>query len=135
MISTAFVFSNPEALKRLNRIIHPAIDNIVKARLEEYRRQGVDEVVLEAAVILEAGRASQVHELWVTVAPEATVLKRLEGRTGMSETQSLARIRSQLSTAERVKHADVVIDTDCSLNELRSKIKELWQKLELDTLS
>ncbi|GAI54973.1 unnamed protein product, partial [marine sediment metagenome] len=47
--------------------------------------------------------------------------------------QSLARIRSQLPSEERIKQADVVIDTDCSLDELRTKVKELWQKLELDT--
>ena len=47
------VFNDPEALARLNRITHPVIDDMVKARLEEYRRQGVDEVVLEAAVLLD----------------------------------------------------------------------------------
>ena len=122
------VFHNPEAMQRLNRRIHPIIDNLVNARLEEYRRQGVDEVVLEAAVILEAGRASQVNELWITVAPEATVLKRIMERTGISEQEARARIQSQLSNEERIKQANVVIDTDCSLDELKNRVLQVWMR-------
>ena len=128
------VFGNAESLSRLNQIMHPRMYALVKAQLEEYRQQGTRVVVLEAPLLLEAGWTSLADEVWVTTTPEATVLKRLEGRTGLSQTESLARIRSQLSSAERVKHADVVINTDCGLYELRSKVKELWQRLELDTL-
>ena len=70
----------------------------------------------------------------MTTAAETTVLKRLKERSGMSQAESLARLRSQPSPAERVKHADVVIDTDCGLDELKTKVKELWQRLQLDTL-
>ena len=55
------------------------------------------------------------------------MLKRLEGKVGLSKQESLARIRSQLSSAERVKHADVEINTDCSLDEVKLKVKELWE--------
>ena len=128
------VFNNAESLSQLNRIMHPLMYNMVKTQLEEYQRQGTRVVVLEAPLLLEAGWTSLADEVWVTTAPESTVLKRLEERSGMSQTESLARIRSQLSTAERVKHADVVINTDCDLDELKAKVKELWQRLELDTL-
>jgi dephospho-CoA kinase len=122
------VFNNHKALLRLNQIIHPVIDNMINSKLEEYRRQGVDEVVLEAAVILEAGRASQVDELWVTVAPEATAIKRIRERTGLSEQEARARIQAQLSNEERIKHADVVIDTDCSLDELKNRVLGVWMR-------
>ena len=128
------VFSNPESLSRLNQIMHPRMYALVKAQLEEYRRQGVGVVVLEAPLLLEAGWTSLVDEVWVTTAPEATVLKRLEERTGMSQAESLTRLRSQLPSEERVRQANVVINTDCDLDELKSKVKELGQRLELDTL-
>jgi dephospho-CoA kinase len=123
------VFKNPKALMRLNRIVHPGIDKIVEERLEEYRRQGVKVVVLEAAAIVEAGRAIQTDELWATTAPEAAVLKRLGERSGYSEAESKARLSSQLPVEERLKHADVVIDTDCTLDELKARVKEAWDKL------
>jgi dephospho-CoA kinase len=127
------VFGNPESLSRLNQIMHPRMYDMVKAQLEEYRRQEVDVVVLKAPLLIEVGWASLVDEVWVTVASQSTVLRRLEKRSGLSEQQSLARIRSQLSSEERVRHADVVIDTECDLNELKPKVYKLWQKLALDT--
>ncbi|MBA7667064.1 Dephospho-CoA kinase [subsurface metagenome] len=130
------VFGDSQALARLNQIVHPRIYALAKAQIEEYRRQGVGVVVLEAPLLLEVGRpslADEVDEVWVTVAPEPIVLKRLEEKTGLSAPQSLARIRSQLASEERVKHADIVIDTDCRLDELRAKVKKLWRRLSLDT--
>ena len=123
------VFTNPEALSRLNRIMHPRMYKMAKAQIEEHQRRGVEVVVLEAPVLLEAGWATLVDEVWVTVAPEATVIKRLRGRTRLSEEESLARIRSQLRSEERLKHADVIIDTDCTLDEVRARVNALWQRV------
>lgn len=123
------VFKNQKALRRLNRIIHPAIDKVVYERIEEYRRRGVKVVVLEAAAMLEAGRAAQADEIWVAVAPEAAVLHRLSERSSYSEEESRERIRSQLSSEERAEQADVVIDTDCSLDELKARVEAEWRKL------
>jgi len=123
------VFDSPEALQKLNSIMHPRMYDMVKARIEEYRRQGVDVVVLEAAVLIEANWNSLVDELWVTLAPEAMVLERLKKQRGLEEERTLARIRSQLSTEERVKHADVVINNDGEIDEVKAKVKELWDKL------
>jgi len=124
------VFGNPESLARLNQIMHPRMYEIVTAQLDDYRRQGIDVVVLEAPLLVEVGWASSVDEVWVTAASEATVLSRLEEQKGLSRQKALARIHSQLSLEERVRHADVVIDTDCDLDELRARVAELWRGLQ-----
>lgn len=123
------VFGVPELLLKLNVIMHPRIAKRVGAQLEGYRKQGVRVAVVEAPLLLEAGWASLVDEVWVTVASEAAILRRLKERTGLSETESLERIRAQMSAAERVKRASVVIDTDCELDELKKKVVELWRGL------
>jgi len=125
------VFGNAESLWRLNQIMHPRMYDMVKAQLEGYRRQGVKVVVLEAPLLIEANWTSLVDEVWVTVASEATVLKRLQERTGLSKEESLARIRSQLPSEERIKHADVVINTDCSLDEVKTRVKGLWVRFQV----
>lgn len=125
------VFNNHEARVLLNQIMHPPMYNIVEAQLEEYHQQGVKVVVLEAPLLVEAGWTSLVDEVWVTVAPEATILRRLRERTGLSEREARARIQAQLSNEERIKHADVVIDTDCSLKELKTKVQGLWRRLQV----
>ena len=124
------VFSNPESLARLNQIMHPRMFEMMKAQIEEYRRQGVEVVVLEAAVLLEANWTLLVDQVWVTVASEPTVVERATERTGLPEEQILARIRSQSSPEERAKHADVVINNDGSLDGLKTKVKELWERVQ-----
>ncbi|MDO8568388.1 MAG: dephospho-CoA kinase [Dehalococcoidales bacterium] len=123
------VFASPDARAELNRIMHPAIYEMVKTRLDSFRKNGARVAVIEAPLLVEAGWTSFVDEVWVTVASEVTVLKRLKQRTGMSETESLVRIASQLSSEERVKHASVIINTDCTLDEVRARVKAIWQRL------
>ncbi len=125
----AIVFADPEALARLNRIVHPRMFDMMKARIEEYRGKGTEVVVLEAAILLEANWTPLVDEVWVTVASESTVVQRTRERTGLPEEQIRARIHSQLSNEERTKQAKVVITNDGDLEELRVKVEELWQEL------
>ncbi|MFC1958023.1 dephospho-CoA kinase [Chloroflexota bacterium] len=123
------VFNQPGSLEKLNRIMLPRMYGMVITRIEEYRRQGVDVVVLEAPILIEANWTPLVDEVWTTVAPERMVLERLGKQRGLAEEETLARIRSQLSTEERAKHADVVINNDGDLDELKAKVKELWGKI------
>jgi dephospho-CoA kinase len=136
------VFANPKALARLNKIVHPRIYSMVKTQIEQYRRQGVRVVVLEAPLLIDvpllmkAGEPSllgEVDEVWVTVAPQSTVLRRVKEKFRLSEVEILARVHSQLPSEERVRQADVVINTDCSLGELKERVRALWRKLTLDT--
>ena len=125
----AIVFDNPPALTQLNRIMHPKMRDMMKARIDEYRRQGVAVVVLEAAILIEANWAPLVDEVWVTIARESAVLERLKKQRGLAEEQTLSRIRSQLSNGERLKHADVVISNEGNLEEVKARVKELWVKI------
>ncbi len=126
----AIVFNDPEALSRLNGIVHPQAYQLVKSRLEEYRKQGVAVVVLEVILLVEAGWAHLADETWVTVASEDSVVKRLKQQRGLTEEEILARIRSQTPSEERVKHADVAIDNDGDPEETKKKVKELWDKIQ-----
>jgi dephospho-CoA kinase len=125
----AIVFNNPPALTQLNRIMHPKMRDMMKAEIDKYRRQGVAVVVLEAAILIEANWTPLVDEVWVTTAPESVVLERLKKQRGLAEEQTLARIRSQLSNEERLKHADVVITNEGNLEEVKARVKELWVKI------
>jgi len=123
------VFNNPQALTQLNQIIWPRMYRMMEARIEEYRQQGVDVVVLDAAVLIEANWTPLVDEVWVTVASADKVIERLKQQRGMGKEQTLARIRSQLTIEERTRHADAIINNDGSLDEVKAKVKELWEKL------
>lgn len=124
------VFNNPGSMSRLNGIMHPRMYQMAEDRIEQYRRQGVPVVVLEAAILIEAGWTPLVDEVWVVVVSESTVLSRLKEQRGLDEAGTLARIRSQLSTEERVKYANVVISNDDALDEVKARVKELWDRLQ-----
>jgi dephospho-CoA kinase len=124
------VFSSPKALRQLNQITHPKILSIAQGRLEELRRQGAEVVILEASLLIEANWIEFVDQVWVTIAPESTVLQRLRHRSGFSEEQARARIRSQMPTEEMLKYADAVINTDCDLEQVRARVERLWQGLK-----
>lgn len=126
------VFNKPELLQQLNTIMHPRILEIAKAKLEDYRRKGAKVVVLEATLLVEAGWTSLVDEVWVTISSKNSVTLRLNKQRGLSEAESLERIRSQTLAEERVKHADVIIDNEGSINELRACVEQLWRRLNAD---
>jgi len=123
------VFADAVALNRLNRILHPRIYEIAERKVEEYRKADTRIVVLEAALLIEAGWMPFVDQVWVTTAPESTIVRRLKSQRGLKEEQILARLQAQMSSEEKAKRADVVINTDCSLDELRTRVTELWHNL------
>ncbi len=126
------VFNNPEALERLTEIMHPPMYEIVKNRIEEHRRRGTIVVILEVIALIEANWTPLTDEIWVTIASEDTVIKRIKEQRGMSEEQILSRIRSQLTTEEWIKHADIVIENNGDFNELKTKLDEQWARLTRD---
>jgi dephospho-CoA kinase len=122
------VFNDTEAMRKLNAAIHPLVERRVKTLLAEHRRRRPLVVVVEAPLLIEAGWASMMDEIWVTTAPREVIFRRLNRKYGLSCREALARIRKQLPVREQVKHAARVINTDTSLEHLRAKVQRLWHK-------
>ena len=123
----AIVFSDPEQLARLNGIMHPLMARMVQEKIEALRNEGKGVVVVEAALLFEAGWDSLVQEVWVTDASEEAVIHRLEQRNGMSEGEARKRLSSQMSRSERLQRADHVIDNSGDLAKMKNEINELWE--------
>ena len=121
------VFGNPEAMAKLNAIAWPRIRQRISEGIEEQRREGTQVVVLDAAVLIEAGWTDAADEIWVVTAPEAHTIQRIQSRNNLTEEQVRARMSSQMSTEERVKHADVIVENDGDLEDLQRKVKALWE--------
>jgi len=123
------VFNDAEAVKKLNEIVHPLGYKLAKSRLDKYREEGVEVVVFEVILLFEAGWDHLADETWVTAVSEDTAIKRLKESRGLTEEEILARIHSQTSNEERAKKADVVINNDGTIEEMKVKVKELWDKI------
>ena len=123
----AIVFSDPEQLARLNRIMHPRMARIVAEELEGLRAQGTQVVVVEAALLYEAGWDSLVDEVWTTDSPVVAVIQRLQERNGMSPEEVLNRIDSQMDRLERLDRAQVVVDNSGDVAALEEIVNSLWE--------
>lgn len=123
----AIVFSDPSKLEQLNSIVHPRIYAMISDRIEGLKAEGVASVVVEAALLIEAGWTPLVDEIWVLTSPIEQVYSRLTGR-GMSPEQARARVESQMPQDERVTYADVVIANDGGEAELKSAVKDQWDQ-------
>ena len=122
----AIVFSDPEQLARLNGIMHPLMAGMVQEKIDAHREDGAEAVVVEAALLFEAGWDSLVQEVWVTDSPVEVVIGRLAQRNGMNEGEARRRISSQMSREERLERADFVIDNSKDVESMREAIDELW---------
>ena len=120
------VFGNPEAMAKLNAIAWPRIRQRLTDSIDEQRSDGTQVVVLDAAVLIEAGWTDAADEVWVVTAPETDVIQRIQTRNNLTEEQVRARISSQMSNEERVKYAHVVVENNGPLEHLRHKIEMLW---------
>ena len=124
------VFGDPAQLKRLTDIVWPEILDLAKTDIGAAKARGETVVILEAAVLLEAGWEDEVDEVWVvTVEPEVAV-ERASARDGVDAAAVQARIDAQLSNAERVAKADTVIDNSGNETALLGTLDREWQRLK-----
>ena len=121
------VFDDPGSLKRLTDIVWPKIREGLKDRMAGERDGGDTEVlVVEAAVLFEAGWENLFDEIWVVTAPEKGVLERLERQRNQKPEQTRARVRAQMTNEEREKRADVMVRNDEDRAALAATVKRHW---------
>ena len=131
----AIAFSDPRNLARLNEITHPRMKGMMREKLQKLKQQGHKFVVLEAALLFEAGWDDLADEIWVTIAPPDVAAERTSARSGLAKDEVLARIKAQMSNDDRVKRANVVIDTDCDVNGTRRQTLEHWERVRSQVAS
>jgi len=121
------VFADSAALARLNAVVHPLIRDAVAQRVAAARAAGPKPIVVEAALLIEAGWDALVDEVWLVAARRDVIEERLTTQRGMDAAAVAARMRAQLADDERRAHADVVIDNSGSREQLRQEVERLWR--------
>ncbi len=124
------VFGRPESLKKLTNIVWPAIKKMATQEIQTVQTQRPDQViVLEAAVLFEAGWEDIVDEVWSTIVDREVAIERASNRDGTERSQVEARIDAQISNEERTEKANRLIDNSSSEAELREKVERIWNTL------
>jgi len=135
----ALVFGDPQLLRRLEQIVHPAVraeinaflDAVAKAGGYSTRLRPIERpiAVIDAIKLLESGWAKQCDQVWVVTCPEDQQLDRLMHTRGMSEADARQRIAAQAPQASRLAQATVVIDNSGSQAHTRAQVEAAWQNV------
>ncbi|MBU3702981.1 MAG: dephospho-CoA kinase [Ilumatobacteraceae bacterium] len=124
-VLAAKVFGDPEALAKLNKIVHPAVGREMAARLEA-QRETDNVVVLDIPLLVENPREGLCGTLVVDLPVEVAV-DRLVAHRGMDRGDAEARIARQASREARVAIADRVIDNSGDVKSLERQVDEAWE--------
>ena len=106
---------------------HPLIQRALLARMEACRAAGKETVVLDVPLLYEAGWENIAGEVWVVYVDEATQLRRLMKRNGLSADAARARIASQMPLEEKKRRADVLINNGGTREETAAQVKAAFE--------
>ena len=125
------IFSDAHKKKSLEAIMHPAIrdklsEHILSLKKEEQKKPWF----YEASLVFEAKIQDQFKEVWLTICSEERQRKRLLTRPGYSEEKVKNMMKSQIPTEEKKQLADILINTDGSLDETKMIITQELAKLK-----
>lgn len=123
----AVVFTDPDALKDLNKIVHPAVGAEMNRRVLA-ERDTDHVVVMDIPLLTENPREGLQAVVVVDVDPEVQVLRLLEGR-GFDEADARARIAKQATREQRLATATHVVDNSGTFDDLAPQVDRLWDEL------
>ena len=125
------VFGKPEELKKLTDIVWPEINRMAaEAVRESLAAQPRQVVVLEAAVLLEAGWQKDMDEVWVVIVDPEIAVARAVARDGIPEAAVRQRLAAQTTNDVRIAAADVVIRNEGDLDALTATVTAEWKRLQ-----
>lgn len=126
----AVVFRDPEALDRLNAIVHPEVRGRSNALIRQAEADDPNAIVVyDVPLLVEAGVDHPFDLVVVTQAEEGTRVRRMVELRGMDAGEAERRIRAQASDADRRRIADVVIDTGGALEQTLEQVDLLWAQV------
>lgn len=123
------VLGQPDALKDLERIVHPLVRADADAFLERHRQEGARLALLDIPLLFETGGEDRVDRILVVTAPAGVQRERVLARAGMTEEKFEAILSRQVPDAEKRRRADYIIDTGQGMDAARRRVAEIVDEL------
>ena len=120
------VFADPTARLSLEKITHPAIRRCADEKIAALTAAGTAVVVYMAPLLIEAGTAARVDDIWVVHLDRETQITRPTARDGISREEALLRIGAQMPMEEKRTYGKVVIDNSGTPAETERQVEEAW---------
>lgn len=122
---SARVVGKPEALARLEKLIHPLVGKLRAQFMHAAEQSGAKAVLLDIPLLFETGDPSKFHAVIVVSAPPDVQRARVLARPGMTPEKFEAILKRQTPDSEKRARADFVIDTGRGLEFARNQVKEI----------
>lgn len=124
------IFADAAARKTLNKIMHPRIRKRIEEEMQQILQQAQPpHVVLEAALLYEAGMEDLVDQVWVVRTEGQACLRRLIDRDELGLEQAMNRIQAQMPQDEKLGRADVIIDNSGTWEETLDQLRRVWREI------
>lgn len=126
------VFSNPEIRKRLEQITHPRILDEINKNIKAVKGKNPDAIiVVDAALLIEAGLYKKMDKVIVVYADNKTQIERMMKRDGFTMDEAKNRISAQMPLQEKRKYADFVIENveEKSKKEIQEEVRAIFKIL------
>jgi dephospho-CoA kinase len=123
------VLGKPDALARLERILHPMVEQEERAFVGRDRRRGSRLVVLDIPLLFETGGDRRVDRIVVVSAPRAVQMHRIRSRRSMNAADIAAVIARQMPDAEKRLRADVIVRTGLSRHHSQKTLRRLIKEV------
>jgi dephospho-CoA kinase len=123
------VFEDPEALAKLESIVHPLVRVAEDKFRADAEARGSRVAVLNTPLLLETGGGERVDAVVVVTAPAEVQRKRLFERPNMTEEKFRAMLARQMSDSEKRRRADFIIDTSRGFDAARADVRRILREL------
>jgi dephospho-CoA kinase len=123
------VVGNPQAIGRLEKIVHPLVRADADAFLRHHRAAGAPLAVLDIPLLFETGGIDRVDKIVVVTAPAEIQRQRVLSRPGMTPEKFEAILARQTPDAEKRKRADFIVDTGTGLDAARQAVLSIIREL------
>lgn len=124
------VIGNPEALKKLESIVHPLVGRANRAFLEKAAADGAEMVLLDIPLLFETGGRDRVDVIVVVSAPYELQRERVLARPDMTEEKFADIFAKQVSDADKRAGADYIVESDKGLDHARDQVRKIIADLK-----
>ena len=126
------VLGRPDAMRKLEAIVHPLVRADADAFVARHRAAGAPLVVLDIPLLFETGGRGRVDKVVVVTAPAEVQRERVLARPGMTEEKLAAILASQVPDAEKRRKADFIIDSSLGMEAAQSAVAHIISDLTGD---
>lgn len=122
----SLVFNDEKARLALNNIVHPEVTDKYNYLVNKYKQRDEKYVIYDCPLLIEEKLNNMVDVVMLVYTSLDIQIKRIMLRDNVKKEQALMRIKAQMSTEDKMKYADIIIDNSSDFNNLKKNINKIY---------